>query len=140
MPPTTAPRTIVFYDGQCALCHGFVRFAIRHDQRGHLTFAPIGGETWAARVPPAVAHQHPDSVALLPPGASHPLIRSRAILVALSLLGGRWATIARAARFIPRPVLDTAYRAVASTRRLLFGKPKDACPIVPEAHRDRLLP
>ena len=49
-----APRTIVFYDGVCALCNGFVKFATRRDKGAALHFAPLQGDT-AARMKAEVA-------------------------------------------------------------------------------------
>ncbi|HUG94320.1 MAG TPA: DUF393 domain-containing protein, partial [Planctomycetaceae bacterium] len=40
-----AERPIVFFDGVCGLCNGFVDFALPRDRRGRLLFAPLQGET-----------------------------------------------------------------------------------------------
>lgn len=43
------PGPVVFFDGDCPLCHWSVRLVARHDRAARFHFAPLGGET-AARV------------------------------------------------------------------------------------------
>ncbi|MCB1033734.1 MAG: DUF393 domain-containing protein, partial [Acidobacteria bacterium] len=60
----SGPR-ILFYDGNCGLCHGAVRFALRHDRKGCLTFAPLQGETFLREVTEPQRAALPDSLVLL---------------------------------------------------------------------------
>ena len=47
--PDEAPgRSVVFFDGVCALCKHSMRFLINRDHAGVLHFAPLQGETFAA--------------------------------------------------------------------------------------------
>ena len=38
-------RSIVFFDGVCGLCNGFVNFLLKIDKKHALFFAPLQGET-----------------------------------------------------------------------------------------------
>ena len=35
------PHAVVFFDGVCNLCNGFVQFIIRHDDRRYFHFATL---------------------------------------------------------------------------------------------------
>ena len=39
------PEKIVFFDGVCGLCDGFVQFVAARDKAGKLAFSPLQGET-----------------------------------------------------------------------------------------------
>ena len=131
------PETL-FYDGQCGLCHGAVRFLLARDRApgGAFRFAPLGGETFRNAIPNAAAL--PDSLVLLTDDG-RVLTRSRAVLHIGHRLGGLWRTLARVAGIVPRPLLDRGYDAVARVRYRLFARPQDACPMAPPELRSRLL-
>ncbi|MBI1290001.1 DUF393 domain-containing protein [bacterium] len=131
---------ILFYDGDCALCQGSVKWLLARDQRAVLRFAPLGGETWQELVPEQVRATLPDSVVLIVARGSKPLIRSTAILTAMALMGPPWKKRAALLGRIPSGLRDLIYRAVARVRRLILGKPKSQCPMIPPEWRSRLLP
>src|SRR5688572_5247615 len=86
---------IIFFDGYCGLCNGFVDFVIARDSKAVFRFAPLQGETANARIPD-------DAVPPIPLGSAgepRTLVfrengriyrRSDAVLRALPLLGGVW--------------------------------------------------
>jgi len=61
-PRARGTSEVVFYDGHCGLCHGFVRFLLRVDRTRAFTFAPLQGETFTAAVPEAMRRELPDSI------------------------------------------------------------------------------
>ena len=138
------PKTI-FYDGDCALCHGAVKFILPRDRREVFDFAPIGGATYfkvlgstpGSGVPGAPAERLPDSI-LVRRSDGSTLMRSAAVLHILERLGGGWRAMAVLASAVPRSWRDWAYDRVASVRRRLFGAPPGACPLVPPELRHRL--
>jgi predicted DCC family thiol-disulfide oxidoreductase YuxK len=132
---------IVFYDGTCALCHGFVRFAVLRDRRSVLRFAPLGGETFAASGLASAnwSEPPPDSVILYTP-ENKLLIRSDAALEILYQLGGFWKAAASICGLIPRNYRDFVYDRIAAERKKIFGGTGSVCPIVPGVLRDRFLP
>ena len=134
------PFPILFYDGECAICHGGVRFLLDRDKAGRLHFAPIGGETWEAVLPADFRANPPDSVVLVIARGSRPLVRSRASLAALGLLGPPWNKRAALLGRIPEGLRDGVYRVIAALRKRVLGAPKAACPRVPPELRPRLLP
>ena len=118
---------ILFFDGTCGLCTRAVQWALRHDRRGVLRFAPLGGQTFAALAASCAQLPTADSAVLAIDGAFR--TRSDAVLGLLKVLGGGWAVIAAAGRVIPRPLRDWAYDRVARRRRAWFGA-ADLCPVV----------
>jgi len=116
-----------------------VRLLLRLDAQGRLRFAPLGGATFAARVPEAERARLPDSLVLWTPDAPL-LVRSAAIVGGLRIAGGRAAWLASAARLVPRALADRAYAAVARRRKRLAPAPSQSCPVPPGPWRGRFLP
>jgi predicted DCC family thiol-disulfide oxidoreductase YuxK len=141
VPSAGAERTeIAFYDGHCGLCHRAVRFVLAEDSLGTaFRFAPLQGETFAARVAAERRAGLPDSI-VVETAEGALLVRSSAFLHILRRLGGGWRMLAAILAAIPRPVRDAAYDFVARIRYSIFGRRDDVCPIVPPDLRARFDP
>jgi predicted DCC family thiol-disulfide oxidoreductase YuxK len=135
VPPRGAGG-VLFYDGGCGLCHGFVRFALAEDRAAALRFAPLGGDTFRAAVSEAQAAALPASLVLRTADGSL-RTRSAAVLGVLAELGGLWRLLAGVGRLVPRPLRDGLYDGVAAARHRLFAPPADSCPLVPKELRAR---
>ena len=122
-PPPDGP--IVFFDGECGLCHRTVRFLVEHDPAVHLRFAPLQSDATrrllAGYDTPAL--DDPDSVLLLDRGRLYE--RSTAVLKIARYLPMPWRALSLL-RFIPRPVRDAVYRFIARHRLRWFGR-HDSC-------------
>ena len=129
-------REILFYDGHCGMCHGFVRFLLARDRARTFVFAPLQGETFAATVSQAERATIPDSM-VVRTADGRLLVRSAASLHVLERLGGGWRVLAALLRPVPRPILDAAYRALAAIRHRLGPPPPSTCPLVPPDVRER---
>lgn len=131
---------MLFYDGHCALCHGAVKFVLKHDRSGKaFRFAPLQGETFAASVREEQRAGMPDSIVVLTADGTL-LVRSNAFVHILRRLGGAWAMLADAMRTVPRPVRDAVYDFIARIRYRVFGTREDVCPILPPDLRARFDP
>lgn len=130
---------ILFFDGYCNLCNGFIDFAIRRDRGARLAFASLQGRTAQEILPEEFrAKRETDPSSILYWRAGELLFRSDAILFALSDLGGLWKLLL-VFRIIPRPVRDFSYNFVARNRFRFFGR-RSSCRM-PEPHeKNRLLP
>ncbi|HTL97416.1 MAG TPA: DCC1-like thiol-disulfide oxidoreductase family protein [Holophagaceae bacterium] len=129
---------VLFYDGDCGLCHGAVLFVLKRDRAGVFRFAPLQGETLIEQVPEEVRAALPDSLVLREPDGRL-LTRSSAVVGMLKRLGPLWRAAAALLWIIPRPLRDLGYDLVAKVRHRLFKKPEGACPIVPKDLRGRFL-
>ncbi len=115
---------IVFYDGACGLCHGFVRFVLRHGPPDIL-FAPL---------PP----QRRDTMAVQL-GNGQELKRSDAVLTVLEQFGPVWRRLVQVLRWIPRPLRDAVYNLIARVRNRVSKAPGQICPLVPPELRSRFI-
>jgi predicted DCC family thiol-disulfide oxidoreductase YuxK len=135
------PQTeILYYDGQCGLCHRGVKFVLRHDRSGTaFRFAPLQGVTFQARVPVGQRDGLPDTMAVQTATGSL-LIRTDAFVHILRRLGGGWRILAATLAIIPLPLRDMAYNLVARTRHRVFRRPEELCPVLPASLRARFDP
>lgn len=140
---------ILFFDGVCGLCNGFVDFLMARDKRGAFRFAALQGETAAA----ALAPEDLPGEASPPQGggdgaeALRSVIlrdgeglhrRSEAAIRCLAGLGGYWS-LANLLRLVPRPLRDLGYDFIARHRYRWFGK-RETCRMPTPAERGRFLP
>lgn len=120
----TPQRPIVVFDGECALCNGFVAWLIRHDSTGHFFIAGSAGEVGAAVL--SVAGLDPrvaESTLIVWDGTTH--LRSRAIIAIARGLPWPWRA-ASGIRIIPGRARDSVYRFIA-TRRPRMRADDPAC-------------
>ena len=134
--------TLVLYDGVCALCNGAVKFLLDRDRADIFRFAPLQGALAAELLPRyGIEPRDLDSIVVIADWngpRERALTRSRAVLYALSLLGGTWERFARVAGMVPGGLADVVYRLIARIRYRTFGK-YDVCPIPPPEWRNRFL-
>jgi predicted DCC family thiol-disulfide oxidoreductase YuxK len=136
--PSPAGRTI-FFDGQCGLCHGLVRFVLREDQAAQpFSFAPLQGEFVRRTVQEDVRTKLPDSVVVIDEKNSA-LTRSAAVIYVMKRLGGLWFLAAVLLGLVPRALRDFVYIAIASVRKKIFGVSQNLCPLVPRPWSARFL-
>ena len=123
MPDPSA--SIVFFDGVCNLCNGFVQFIIRHDPAGRFRFTSLQSEAGQALL---AAHGQqvsptPETVLLLENGRLY--THSTAALRIARQLGWPWRGFA-VALLLPRILRDAVYRFVARNRYRWFGR-EESC-------------
>jgi predicted DCC family thiol-disulfide oxidoreductase YuxK len=119
-----------------------VQFLLPRDRRGALRFAQLQGKVARRElVPHDYDPRDLDTVIVIASwqsGHQRILTRSRAILHALSQLGGTWSALARLGGLIPVTVSDRIYAFIARRRYRVFGK-FDACPLPRPEWRSRFL-
>lgn len=129
-------KPILFYDGGCGLCHGFVRWLVQRDHAAIFDFAPLQGATFQQLVPAPERAKLPDSV-ILRAEDGRLYLRSDAVIHALRRLGRD--RLAQALAIMPRPVRDLGYDFIARVRFAVFGRKSELCPLVPAELRSRFL-
>lgn len=127
-------RNVIFFDGVCHLCNGFVDAIIRRDSRHILLFAPLQGKTARQLLPPENL-KNLDSVIYFEAG--HIYHRSSAIIRIIARLDGAYKLI-NLARLIPEKIRDRIYDWIATNRYLWFGK-SEVCRIPTKDERSYLL-
>lgn len=128
-------KQVVFFDGVCLLCNGFVDFLLRADVEGHFQFAPLQGESARVMLPQDLRFRMP-SLVLWSQGQV--FLRSDAALMIVGQLGGPYRLVARLGWLVPRSLRDLLYRLVASYRYSWFGR-REACRLPRPEERDRFL-
>ena len=138
--PTFAVRkagdAIVFFDGLCALCNGWVDLILRFDRRGTYRFSPLQSAAGREILKEfETQEQCGDSLVLLKDGRVY--CRSTAIIKILAGLGFPFS-VALISVAVPRRVRDSAYDFVARHRIGWFGA-REACRVPSQEELSRFL-
>ena len=124
------PDKILFFDGDCSLCNGWVRFVLRYEKSAQLYFAPLQSET--AELLLKNYHPLPDSLILLDNESLS--TESLAVLNICRYLKWYWQWTL-VFRLFPTTFLNFAYRFVARNRIRWFGKAPYCSPLGAERQR-----
>jgi predicted DCC family thiol-disulfide oxidoreductase YuxK len=126
---------VIFFDGYCGLCNGFIDFMMMVDKKNTFKFSPLQGEYAKAHLP-AQDIEDLKSVVLLIEGKTYR--KAPAVLKALNELGGIWK-LSSAFNLLPDGLLTKAYDFTAANRYKIFGK-KETCRLPTPEERERFLP
>ncbi len=127
---------VIFFDGVCGMCNGFVNLIVRVDSRRVFRFAPLQGETARELLPPLPDDPQQWSMIYMDERGVHD--ESDASLQVYRRLGGFWWLLSLA-RLVPRWIRNPVYRIVARNRYRWFGR-QDSCRVPEPEERDRFLP
>lgn len=132
-------RAVLYYDGECGLCHGLVRLAALEDTRALIRFSPLqSANAWALGIGQIDVAARKDTIVLID-DEGRATTRSTAVIGILQRMGGLWSALGIALRLVPTPLRDLAYDAVGRVRRTLAAHPEGLCPLVPAGLRPRWL-
>jgi len=127
----------LFFDGNCGLCHRSVRFVLAEDRTGAaFRFAPLDSDALRSELTPEQQQTLPDSLVVLTADGKL-LTRWRGMCHIAQRLGGVWRVLGTLAALVPDVIGNVLYDGLARIRHRLFTKPKDSCPILPPALRQR---
>ncbi len=133
-------QVIVFFDAGCLLCSHSVAWLHRLDGNDRLRFAPLQGQTarpFADILPDSLA---PETMATLWIEGEEVLVFTHAEGVRRALLaaGGIAGVFARLFGVLPRSLMESGYRWIATNRYRWFGAGK-ACDLLSPELREKLL-
>lgn len=128
-------KPIIFFDGVCHLCNGFVDFVISKDQAHQFLFAPLQGST-AEKHLSEKDRKSLESVILF--SAEKTYHKSLAVILILGRLGFPF-NLLLVFRIIPAFLRDFIYSYIAKNRYSWFGE-KDSCRLPLPHEREYLLP
>ncbi len=120
-------QDLVFYDGDCRLCHWLVGFLVTNDRKGKFRLVELQseeGRRYAKQYGFTIA-QEPESVILIQHNKVYQ--RSEAVLRILCRLGGGYAALFYPLIFLPGGFRDRLYDWIARNRHRLLGR-RIACP------------
>ena len=127
-------KHIIFFDGVCNLCNGFVNLLIRYDKKNILYYAPLQGSTFRTL---DVKPDTGDLSTIIYKREDRIYFRSAAALRILNDLGGVWK-IAMLFIIVPPFLRDAVYKFIANNRYRFFGK-KETCRLPTPEERARFL-
>jgi len=121
LPHELASRQpIVFFDGECSLCSSTVRFLLRHNRKGNLSFSSLQSISGAKiSVLAGKTNLQPDTILFLQDNILFEY--SAAALKIAEHLGFPWNAVA-VFNLIPVLLRDNVYRYIAKNRYKWFGK------------------
>lgn len=121
---------VLFFDGECILCNGAVRWILERNTSGDIRFASLQGN-YAKKM---LGYGVEDSMVFME--GDRVFTRSAAVFEILRYLPAwRWM---RVLRFIPRRITDGIYKWVARNRFRWFGK-QEVCRVLPPGYSERLI-
>jgi prepilin-type processing-associated H-X9-DG protein len=129
-------QNIVFFDGHCILCNGFVDFLLKADKSNSLFFAPLQGTT-AKDVVPQNYLANLQTVIFIDYNRQL-FMKSNAVIRIIVSLGRFWK-LGRLFYIIPRPVRDYIYDWVARNRFNWFGR-REVCRVPSQQEKSKVLP
>lgn len=128
-------KPIIFFDGVCHLCNGFVDFIVLRDTKHQYLFAPLQGSTATQKLP-ANDLKDLETVILYTGNATYK--KSSAVLKVLIGLGG-WYRLFGLCFLLPSPLRNWAYGWTARHRYAWFGA-SESCRLPTPEEKEFLLP
>ncbi len=125
---------VIYFDGVCGLCNGFVDFILKMDRKHQFTFSPLQSDFAKANLPQALTQ---DLKSVVYQKETEVYVRSDAVIRILKDMGGFWS-VAGLASVLPSKLGDSAYDLVAENRYRLFGR-KETCRIPTPEERSRFI-
>ena len=127
-------NNIVFFDGVCNYCNGFIRFLIRNDPKENLKFSSIQS-TFAKRVFKQESIKNELSTIIFIEG-KRIFYRSNAIIEILKKSNSKLRVLGFIIKIVPFFIREYVYEFVAKNRYSIFGKSEEC--IVPDKEINHL--
>ena len=137
MENITPSKHIVFFDGVCNLCNGFVDWALRRDIKHQLFFSALQGQT-AKENNIRLPENSKDQSIYFYTADKVLYSKSTAVLKICKVLKFPY-NLAPVFLIIPKFLRDFIYEQVAKNRYRFFGK-KDTCRLPTQEERAHFLP
>jgi predicted DCC family thiol-disulfide oxidoreductase YuxK len=125
-PMEQVEQNIIFFDGVCNLCNGFIDFVIKRDTDRKIYYASLQSEFAKDYLAKRNIDMTGDLSTMYLYSINQMHSKSTAILSTLILLGGGWRVLGRIGLFIYKPLRDFIYDKIAGNRYKLFGR-KNSC-------------
>lgn len=125
---------IIYFDGHCNICNGFVDFLIRRDRQRRLFYAPLQGTTARQRLPQPLQC---DLATMVLDDQGTLSTESSAALRSISHLGGVYSLF-KIFLLIPRFLRDPVYRLIANHRYRIMGR-RETCRLPSASERAQFL-
>lgn len=125
---------VIFFDGYCGLCNGFIDFMMKVDKDGQFKFSPLQSDFAKANLNQSDVVDL-KSVVVLINGKTYR--KAEGVFKALSSLGGVWK-FSSLVGSLPSGLLNLGYDMVAENRYRIFGK-RETCRLPTPEERSRFI-
>jgi predicted DCC family thiol-disulfide oxidoreductase YuxK len=125
---------VIFFDGYCGLCNGFVDFVMKIDKAGVFKFSPLQSDFAKANLKLEDIQQL-KSVVVLIDGKT--FRKAQAVMKVFAELQGGWKALSTLG-LLPSGILNLGYDLVAENRYRLFGK-RETCRLPTPEERTRFI-
>ena len=122
-------ENVIYYDGECGLCHLAVRFILRVDSKGKFYFSPLSNLDKNLKYIDSIILKRGNKV----------FYEGQAIIMIFENIDSKWNYLAKVLKLIPINVLDTAYRWLSRNRAKVSVKKVSSCPIIPVCYKKRFI-
>lgn len=109
---------VIFFDGYCGLCNGFVDFVMKFDKKNKFLFSPLQGEFAKSKLTTNEIHDLKSVIVII---NETKFRKAKAVFLVLKELGPLWS-IFQILNILPSRFLDWGYDLIAENRYHLFGK------------------
>jgi len=127
---------IIFFDGNCPMCHSWVKRILRADTKKEIRFSPLEGKLAEDILTPLLPDYMLENTIVFFDG-EEVFIRSDAALKIAQQLGFPF-NLGLAGYLLPKKWRDGIYRYIAN-RRYMYGERYDVCPMPPQEWKGRFL-
>jgi len=131
-------KSIIFFDGVCNLCNGFVDFVIKRDHKRRFLFASLQGDQARNLLDFKDDKEVQDMSTVILLDQGKVFKKSKAVIKIFSQLGKGWYILSRIMSVVPSSFSNLIYDFIAARRYRLLGK-RDACRIPTEAEASLFL-
>lgn len=125
---------VIFFDGYCGLCNGFVDFMMKADKKAVFKFSPLQSDFAKATLSVADTQDLKSVVVLIDKNSYR---KARGVFMALRELGPVWKCISLLS-LLPSGFLNFFYDFIAENRYRFFGK-RETCRLPTPAERERFI-
>ena len=122
-------ENVIYYDGECGLCHLAVRFILRVDSKSKFYFSPLSNLDNNLK--------NIDSIILKK--GNKVFYEGQAVIMIFENIDNNWNYLAKILKLVPINFLDKAYRWVSRNRARVSVKKVSSCPIVPSYYQKRFI-
>ena len=122
-------RNVIYYDGECGLCHLAVRFILKVDSKSKFYFSPLSNLDNNLKNIDSIIFKKGNKV----------FYEGQAIIMIFENIDNNWNYLAKVLKLIPIYLLDTAYRWVSRNRAKVSVKKVSSRPIVPGSYQKRFI-
>ena len=122
-------ENVIYYDGECGLCHLAVRFILRVDSKSKFYFSPLSNLDNNLKSMDSIILKKGNKV----------FYEGQAVIMIFENIDNNWNYLAKVLKLVPINLLDAAYRWVSRNRAKVSVKKVSSCPIIPNYYKKRFI-